>query len=503
MIDNTKKNYLQELNFICSKKSIEILPNQDYVDAITPMNIKCEICGFIWAIKPKRMKDTCDPWGGCPICRDLKRKIKYYNSYRRIAESRDIEILTPFLGYKNAKTSLDLKCKICGHEWSIKPENIKSSTKKHWGGCPSCRGRIKWLVRFPEEERERVFDKCIKETEKRDIKIISDRYNTAHIPLKYKCKICGFEWEAKPNHSVLVENWEGCPKCKEENVLLENIKFFRDFAYKHNCKIISNFVNWDKEIKFICKNCQYEWSLLPESVKFYSEREGIFCPKCREYEHRCLMLSKYRKIGERKYAILLSEIGDYKNNTTKLLWKCKICRQIFRKSFANMRKIIGLACPACNENTNDYIGEKFCIKMLEKILGVNFSRHKRFSWLISIKKYPLHLDGYNDLLKLAFEYNGMQHYVFKPFFHSAYEKFKTLQTNDIIKIKLCRLNHVKLIVVPYHIKFENMERFLKSKLDELNIPHKNHSIKWRSLLKRVRLDCYKSSNKIKDILTSL
>ena len=503
MIENTKKNYLQELKFICSKKGIEILPNQDYVDAITPLNIKCGICGYLWEIKPKRMKDTCDPWGGCPICRDLKRKKKNYNSYKRIVESRDIKIQTPLLGYKNAKTSVDLQCKICGHEWSIRPENIRSSTRKQWGGCPSCRERNKWLERFPEDEREKIFTQFIEETEKRSIKIISDRYNTSHTPLKYKCKLCGFEWEAKPNHSVLAENWEGCPKCKENNTLLNNIKFFRDFAFKHNCELISQFVNWDKKLKFICQKCQYKWSLLPESVRFYPEREGIFCPKCREYKFRCSMLSKYRKIGDRKYAILLSELGDYKNNTTTLQWKCKICRQVFRKTFSNMRKIIGLACPACNENTNDYIGESFCNKMLEKILGVNFSRHKTFPWLIGIKRYPLHLDGYNGLLKLAFEYNGIQHYEFTPFFQSIYKKFTTLWANDGIKIKLCKLNHVKLIVVPYHIKFEDMERFLRNKLDELNIPHNENSINWRSILKRVRLDSYKCSNKIKDILTSL
>ena len=59
---------------------------------------------------------------------------------------------------------------------------------------------------------------------------------------------------------------------------------------------------------------------------------------------------------------------------------------------------------------------------------------------------------YNKDLKLAFEYNGRQHYKFIPFFHKTYSEFLNLQENDRIKKKLCKKNGITLIIIPYTVK---------------------------------------------------
>jgi len=72
----------------------------------------------------------------------------------------------------------------------------------------------------------------------------------------------------------------------------------------------------------------------------------------------------------------------------------------------------------------------------------------------------LEYDGYNDDLKLAFEYNGIQHYEYSPFFHSNnIKKFEKQQNNDTLKKDLSHQNGIYLIVVPYWII--DKEKFIK------------------------------------------
>ena len=57
-------------------------------------------------------------------------------------------------------------------------------------------------------------------------------------------------------------------------------------------------------------------------------------------------------------------------------------------------------------------------------------------------------------MKLAFEYNGLQHY--EPVSYYGGEKsFERTRQNDIIKRDLCKLNGVRLITIPYNYTFSN------------------------------------------------
>ena len=76
-----------------------------------------------------------------------------------------------------------------------------------------------------------------------------------------------------------------------------------------------------------------------------------------------------------------------------------------------------------------------------------------------------------------------------------------LKINDKLKIEKCNLHKKKLIVIPYWIKFSEMENYLKGRLEELGIPYTKLPINWKNIIKYVRLNAYKSSNKICDILS--
>jgi len=81
--------------------------------------------------------------------------------------------------------------------------------------------------------------------------------------------------------------------------------------------------------------------------------------------------------------------------------------------------------------------------------------------------YNLELDCFNSELKLAVEYNGIQHYKFVPYFHRNKEHFQNQQYRDYMKENLCRDNNINLISVPYTVKLPDIKYHLVSELKKI------------------------------------
>ena len=76
----------------------------------------------------------------------------------------------------------------------------------------------------------------------------------------------------------------------------------------------------------------------------------------------------------------------------------------------------------------------------------------------------LELDCYNAELKLAVEYNGIQHYKYIPYFHKNKEAFQNQKYRDYMKREICEKNGITLIEVPYTVKVDEIKSFLLNKL---------------------------------------
>ena len=74
------------------------------------------------------------------------------------------------------------------------------------------------------------------------------------------------------------------------------------------------------------------------------------------------------------------------------------------------------------------------------------------------KNETLYLDFYLQLLKLAVEVHGQQHYEFVPFYHSNRMNFFKAQKRDLEKKEWCDLNSIKYIEFPYN---ETIEQWTK------------------------------------------
>lgn len=110
--------------------------------------------------------------------------------------------------------------------------------------------------------------------------------------------------------------------------------------------------------------------------------------------------------------------------------------------------------------------ESKCREIFEKIFQKPFPT-VRPEFLRRSNNKKLEIDGYNQELKLGFEYQGRQHYEYTPVFHKSINDFYNQQQRDIEKRTLCKKHGVIIIEIPYTIKYTELEKYIRQKLLEL------------------------------------
>jgi hypothetical protein len=119
-------------------------------------------------------------------------------------------------------------------------------------------------------------------------------------------------------------------------------------------------------------------------------------------------------------------------------------------------------CAKCNLK----LGELISLSVLEFLTDKKFVKI-RPAWLKYIEGGNLELDMYNEELKLAVEYNGIQHYKYIPFFHRETDGFAKLQASDAFKASVCKERNVNLIIIPYTVKMHDIPSFIIEKCKAL------------------------------------
>jgi hypothetical protein len=123
-------------------------------------------------------------------------------------------------------------------------------------------------------------------------------------------------------------------------------------------------------------------------------------------------------------------------------------------------------CPTCSSS----MYERICKLYMETIFNEKFPKCYP-KWLVNLEGNGLELDGYCEKLNLAFEHNGSQHYKQIKFRGRLYE-FEKLQSNDKIKLQLCKDNGVKLIIIPELVsmlKIDKLKDFIREECVKLNV----------------------------------
>jgi hypothetical protein len=110
--------------------------------------------------------------------------------------------------------------------------------------------------------------------------------------------------------------------------------------------------------------------------------------------------------------------------------------------------------------------EAECRHILSEIYGKKFIS-ARPNWLKNPETGSLlELDCYNEELKIAAEYNGIQHYVYPNNHHKTYDEFVSQLRRDQFKLKRCDQMGVYLITIPYTVPKDQIKNYIIHYLPE-------------------------------------
>jgi hypothetical protein len=139
-------------------------------------------------------------------------------------------------------------------------------------------------------------------------------------------------------------------------------------------------------------------------------------------------------------------------------------KALFELPFAPKKPVSENRSFSVNSNGIQSKGEQECKRVIEEITQKPFIKHRPDFLKNEITGKNLELDCYNDELKLAIEYNGIQHYEYTPVFHKTRDSFYNTKYRDKMKVTLCHENGIKLIVVPYTVKLQDIKRYIQDHL---------------------------------------
>jgi hypothetical protein len=236
------------------------------------------------------------------------------------------------------------------------------------------------------------------------------------------------------------------------------IEYMKQIAKERGGKCLSDiYINMTTHLKWQCE-CGNIWYATPTCVI----SRGQWCPKCSK-KHTGIKRLDWKVIQNaaiKKGGHVVSTEDEYINIYSKLKWQCKY-GHIWEACIDTIKNTTKW-CPMCNIS----YGENISRIVFETIFKKSFSSVKP-EWLLNPEtNKSLELDGYNDELKLAFEYNGIQHYN-NSFYTKTRNTLSKQQQRDIIKNKICNEKGIKLITIPYIIDNEEIKNYIIIELKKL------------------------------------
>lgn len=371
----------------------------------------------------------------CPICNNT---VPYtIENMKKVAQEKGGQCLSTH--YQNAHTKLTWKCEK-GHVWQAIPKSIYL----HGTWCAVCKGVKKLTIEDMKELAEQKNGVCL------SMKYVNNREK-----LRWRCEK-GHEWESS---AANIKSGKWCPRCARRKIIIEDMV---DLAQSRGGKCLStNYQGKYAKLKWKCKE-EHVWESTPATIK-----SGSWCPIC----------SKKSKLTISDMKLLATERGGkclsthYVNRKTILHFVCKDGHQ-WETTYGNISS--GSWCPRCNESR----GEEKSRYLLEQLLSFKFNKTR------NVLERGLEIDGYNEHLNLGFEFRGIQHYQYVPYFHKTIKGYQELIERNRDKENQCDQKEIKLLIIPYWIEEESDEslvRFVKDWLTGNGIPFTKKEVSFQSI----------------------
>jgi hypothetical protein len=257
-------------------------------------------------------------------------------------------------------------------------------------------------------------------------------YVNAKTPLEWECA-AGHRWRATPNR-VQQGNW--CPKCAGTARL--DIETMHALAAARGGRCLSSeYVNKSTHLEWECA-VGHRWRAIPGSVRL-----GKWCRRCGGKTAKAgasaASWERARRAAEARGGRCLSTV--YLDTHSHLEWECS---EGHRWSAVPSGILRGAWCPTCSGS----LSERMVRTALEQLFGVPFPK-TRPAWLRpSPGARRRELDGYAAPLRLAFEYQGAQHYRLIGSMTRTASDLRRVQEGDAWKRSACAAAGVLLVEVP-------------------------------------------------------
>lgn len=201
--------------------------------------------------------------------------------------NRTVDLLSTV--YKNTKSKLLWKCKVCDHQWDTKWELVKSGC-----GCPDCAGNIPF-----------TYQQVVTTISEQGFEVLPENkpeeFKNSESHLKVRCLKDGYEWSG-PVYSLM--KGLGCRRCSNKEVYtFESMK--NKVESKINATVISSeedYINVREKISLKCNNHQTIWESTPDKIfrgqgcpDCANERRSVFNPKLAE-KHKESWITKPSKV---------------------------------------------------------------------------------------------------------------------------------------------------------------------------------------------------------------
>ena len=296
------------------------------------------------------------------------------------------------------------------------------------------------------KNRKHSVESLQKLAEEKNWKFISKEYLGGSKKHQFICDK-GHEIEKTVDHFL---KGIGCQVCSEKAPL--RIEDFRKEAEKNNWELLSTeYFGKPHDLEFKCNKCLHIFKKRSSYLRGKDKVKN--CPECNPLKKKTIeeIKLKAKSLGFECLS------NDCKNSSIKLTWKCKYTHEwdaTYNDVFNNKS-----GCPECHRFKNEakikHIFEKYFNAKFRKKSKIKVNTEQD-------KNYEIELDGYNEELKIAFEYNGIQHYQYVKHFHNGdIKEFEQQQERDEIKKEYCLKENIDLIVIPYWIeKNEELAEFI-------------------------------------------
>ena len=364
--------------------------------------------GHTWDARPSNVLNQ-KQW--CPECARNRRRIPLQRLQDH-AKTRGSRCLSTSK-YNSSKTKVFWQCKL-GHTWEATPDRVL------YGGtwCPKCSRKGRTYKRRSlndlQEHAACLGGRCLATT-----------YEGMLAPVFWQCHR-GHIWRARPD-AVLSKRKVWCPVCAG-NAPLDLQRLQEHAACRGGKCLAKKYANMRSKVTWECEH-GHTWQARPHNVL----NLGQWCPHC-------------RKIGLPRLRAHAAALGgrclakSYKNASKKLLWECS---EGHRWKASAHGVLNGKTwCPECAAATWRTEAE------IRSILETLFHPAVFPSCFPSFLE-GLQLDGFAPDLRLAFEYQGEQHYDPENYFHFGdTASFHAQQRRDARKVELCKDAGVRLLIIP-------------------------------------------------------